>query len=236
MMHEKLLKEIDGGNVLDVGCGPGQFTGTLAGSLRSFKTITGVDVDEDSLKEARSNFPGKSFIFIRSGSQDLPFQNDHFDMVVISNALHHVEDPEASLAEMKRVLKSGGYFLVNELLRDELTDAQESHMLHHHLRQEIDKILGVNHNPTYHRADLINLVNNVGLQERVIAEFSPDDGMARDSENMLEFTRKLDLWIEALDGHPEKSKFRERGEALKNRIKEFGISRPPQMLILGKKM
>jgi len=236
MIHEKLLKEIDGGNVLDVGCGSGQFTGTLASSLQSFQTITGVDVDEDSLKEARNNFPGKSFRFIRSGSQNLPFQDENFDMVVISNALHHVEDPEASLAEMKRVLKSGGHFLVNELLRDELTNAQESHMLHHHLRQEIDNILGISHNQTYHRNDLIRLVNDLELYDRVIVEFSPDDSMARDPENILEFTRKLDNWIRVLDGQPEKSSFRERGEVLKKRIKEFGICRPPQMLILGKKL
>ena len=157
-------------------------------------------------------------------------------MVVISNVIHHVEDPGASLAEMKRVLKSGGYFLINELHRDQLSDAQESHMLHHHLRQEIDNILGISHNQTYHRDDLIRLVNDLELHDRVIVEFSPDDSKARDPENILEFTRKLDDWIGALDGQPEKSNFQERGEVLKNRIKEFGISRPPQMLILGKKL
>jgi hypothetical protein len=147
-----------------------------------------------------------------------------------------VVDPAASLVEMKRVLKTGGHFLVNELHRDGLTDAQESHMLHHHLRSEIDNILGISHNQTYHRDDLIKLVNDLDLHDRVIVEFSPDDSMARNPENILEFTRKLDDWIRALDGRPQKSTFLERGEALKNRINEFGISRPPQMLILGKKM
>lgn len=39
---------------------------------------------------------------------DLPYQSDHFDLVVCSGVVHHTPDPDRSLAELFRVLKPGG--------------------------------------------------------------------------------------------------------------------------------
>ena len=53
MIFKQLLAGIDGGDVLDVGCGSGQFTAVLVSSLATFRSITGVDLDEVVLEEAR---------------------------------------------------------------------------------------------------------------------------------------------------------------------------------------
>ncbi len=235
MVFEKLLQGIDGGRVLDVACGTGQFTKALAGSLNSFDSITGVDVDETFLSEARHKFRSEKFFFLVASSQQLPFEDECFDLVAISKALHHVEDPEATLAEMKRVLRVGGQFLINEMHREGLTQAQESHMLYHHLRSEMDNILGISHNHTFHREDLIRLGDRLELKDRVMLEFNPDPAGAKDHENIEEFSRKMDDWIWKLEDYPEKSKFAEKVETLKSRFREHGISRPPQLVILGRK-
>ncbi|MFC2098749.1 class I SAM-dependent methyltransferase [Bacteroidota bacterium] len=235
MIFEKLLGDIDAGNVLDVGCGSGQFTEILVGKLRSFNTITGIDVDEESLSEAVEKFHNDKFRFLKAGSQELPFEDESFDLVVISKALHHVEDPEASLGEMKRVLRAGGYFMINEMHRDQLTDSQESHKLYHHLRSEIDNILGISHNQTFYREDLLKLSDGLGLRERTILEFSPPPDNAKDPENISEFIQKMDGWMHWLDGHSKRSSFEKRVEDLKSRFRKYGISRPPQLVILGKK-
>lgn len=235
MVFEKILGDIDGGEVLDVGCGSGQFMDILVRSLKSFRSITGVDVDEKSLDQARKKYPGAEFRFLHMALTQLPFDKESFDLVAISKALHHVEDPEFTLKEMKRVLRSGGYLLINEMHRDQLTDTQESHMLYHHFRSEIDNILGISHNHTFHREDLIRLGNSLELQDRVMLEYSPDASKAKNPANIEEFNSKLDYWMQWLEGHPEKSKYDQRVDALKSRFREYGISRPPQMIIVGKK-
>ena len=235
MIFEKLLGKIDAEQVLDVGCGSGQFTEILVGTLRSFKTVTGIDVDVESLSEAAEKFGNDKYRFLNAGSQELPFEDESFDLVVISKALHHVEDPHASLEEMKRVLKTGGYFLINEIHRDQLTDPQESHKLYHHLRSEIDNILGISHNHTFYREDLLKLADSLGLRDRTILEFSPPADRAMDPENISEFIRKMDGWMQWLDGHSERSSFEKRVDDLKDRFMKYGISRPPQLVILGKK-
>ena len=235
MVFDKILGNIDGGNILDVGCGYGQFIEILVTSLKSYTTVTGVDVDDDSLGEVRKKFPGENFRFLKAGSAELPFRDDAFDFVVISKALHHVEDAGASLAEMKRVLMAGGYFMINEMHRDQLTPAQESHMLYHHLCSDIDRELGISHNYTFHRDEIIRFADLLDLDERIIVEFSPQENRALDRDNIREFIGKTEDWMHSLDGHPQKQHFLERIKQLQHRFKQYGISRPPQMVILGKK-
>jgi ubiquinone/menaquinone biosynthesis C-methylase UbiE len=233
VVFKKLLEKINGGEVLDVGCGTGQFIGILLECLGSFSSFTGVDVDVESLAEARENYPGNNYRFLESGSDNLPFENECFDLVSISKALHHVEDPVATLDEMKRVLKPGGYLIINEMHRNNLTQAQKSHMMYHHLRADIDNMLGISHNYTFTREHILRLSGRLELGERVIAEFSPDASRARQPEEIKEFSRKMDGWLTGLDGHEGLDGIRQQVDSLKERFLEHGISRQPQLVILG---
>ena len=235
MIFKKLLSEIDGGMILDVGCGSGQFTGILVKYLASYETITGVDVDEKTLREAGKNFPGKEFIFHTASAQDLPFDEGSFDTAVISRALHHMENPVRTLEEMHRVLRPGGYLLINEMTREVSTDAQESHLLYHHLRSEIDNALGISHNHTFKKDDLIRLGSGLRLNDMQIHEFIPETEHVGMEENILEFSGKLDAWMEELEGQPRRNEFVRRIEQVRKRIKSHGISRPPQLVIFGRR-
>ena len=235
MIFKELLSGINGGKVLDYGCGSGQFIEILIQSLGSFDSVTGVDVDESVLQEAGTMFKGKAFRFIKTSSLSLPFEDGSFDFVTISKALHHVENDRHALVEMKRVLKQGGYFLIIEMIRDGLSASQQSYLLYHHLRSEIDQLLGVSHNTTYFRSDLHDLIYYVGLEDLVVTEHQPEEPAPKDPANVDEYIARMTGWLDEIAEHPERENFNKRMAVLQEHFRENGISRPTQIIALGKK-
>lgn len=235
MIFQELLSGIKGGKILDVGCGSGQFIEILIGSLGSFESVTGVDVDGVALKEAGSKFPGDAFQFLLASSQSLPFTQGTFDLVSISKALHHVEDDRQTILEMKRVLKEGGYFLVNEMIRDDLSVPQQSYLRFHHLRSDIDRLIGVSHHQTYYRSDLMDLIGLAGLQDLIVREYQPEEVPPHDPVSVGEFIARMNGWLDELAGHPLQMEYADRIEVLRKHIRENGITRPTHVMALGRK-
>ena len=92
-----------GMSVLDVACGPGYVSAT-AKELGAVST--GVDFSEKMIGIAKQTFPGISFF--QGDAQNLAFEKDSFDRVLINFGLLHISRPEKACAEACRVLKSGG--------------------------------------------------------------------------------------------------------------------------------
>lgn len=92
-----------GCRVLDVGCGAGQTLITCYGDRRSF----GVDVDLDALRLGRSLT--KQVSYVCAAAEHLPFYDGGFDVVVARVSLPY-SDLGRSLQEIRRVLKTGGFF------------------------------------------------------------------------------------------------------------------------------
>jgi len=98
-------------DVLDVGCGVGITDGHLRGEFRS---LSGVDVSDGMLGEARKANPGN-----RYDSYDgahLPYPADSFDVAFAISVLHHVSvaDRRAFCAEIARVVRPGGMVAIFE--------------------------------------------------------------------------------------------------------------------------
>lgn len=105
-----------GVNVLDVGCGTGDFLRLLA-PLVSPGTVVGVDLSETMIAEAcqRSAEHADNLSFRVGSVMELPFPAASFDRVIATQLLLHVPDPLKSLAEIKRVLASSGVISVTEI-------------------------------------------------------------------------------------------------------------------------
>jgi SAM-dependent methyltransferase len=94
-----------GSKVIDVGCGAGALTVGLAGIVGA-ENVAGVDPSEPFVVEARTRVPGAD---LRVGpAESLPFEDATFDASLSQLVFHFVQDPAASVAEMRRVTRPGG--------------------------------------------------------------------------------------------------------------------------------
>jgi demethylmenaquinone methyltransferase / 2-methoxy-6-polyprenyl-1,4-benzoquinol methylase len=108
--------------VLDLGCGTGDLTINIALLGGANVALTGLDYSQPMLELARRKANnagiGERVQFIHGEATHLPFPDGHFDGVGISFAFRNLtyKNPlgPAHLAEVKRVLKSGGRYVIVE--------------------------------------------------------------------------------------------------------------------------
>ena len=94
--------------VLDVGCGNGMWTASVAARTPSGATV-GLDVSAGMLASARGRAP--SARWCQGDATALPFGDGVADAVLALWMLYHVPDKARALGEVTRVLKQGGRFL-----------------------------------------------------------------------------------------------------------------------------
>src|SRR5580765_873099 len=92
---------------IDVGCGNGAFTDLLFRRCAPGE-VQGIDPSESQLAFARGR-PGVEGATFRIGNDmSLPFDNDRFDVAVMALVIFFVPDPAKGVAEMMRVVRTGG--------------------------------------------------------------------------------------------------------------------------------
>ena len=104
-----------GERVLDLACGTGIVTRSVAPIVGRERTVTGLDISPGMLEVARSLTPsGGAKVEWREGSgTELPFEDDSFDLVLCQQGLQFFPDHSVGLREMKRVLAAGGRAVVS---------------------------------------------------------------------------------------------------------------------------
>lgn len=100
-----------GSEVLDVGCGNGFIAHHLSAMLGT--SVTGIDVADST--EAPIDYR-------RYDGRGFPAPDSSFDAVVLAYVLHHAQDLQAMLEEMKRVLRPGGVAIIYEDIPETLWD------------------------------------------------------------------------------------------------------------------
>src|SRR2546427_8425088 len=91
--------------VLELGCG----TGVLLADLKQkYRFVVGSDVSREMMQAAWK----LGALLVAGDGSTLPFGRASFDLVICRGVLHHVPDRRAALAEIHRVLRPGGEFIL----------------------------------------------------------------------------------------------------------------------------
>lgn len=93
--------------ILDVGCGTGNYTVSLASKGHSFY---GVDPSEIMLNEARQK--SNSIFWTQAIAENLPFGYEFFGAALSTLTIHHWQNLEKGFTEIYRVIKQGGNFVI----------------------------------------------------------------------------------------------------------------------------
>ena len=230
---QDILANIPAGRVLDVATGGGGFIHFLLEGLKDYTEIIGVDNNERAQAAFEEAFKDKPNIrFQMMDAAHLDFDSDSFDLVCISNSLHHFDDPQAVLRQMERVLRPGGHLLVSEMYRDGQTETQMTHVHLHHWWAAVDTVNGVTHHETYRRDELVGLVSGLGLKEMALYDLSDLNEDPKNPEISAELNPVFERYIQRAEGHPD---LQSRGEELRQRVAEIGFHSASTLVMVGKK-
>lgn len=227
-----LLGHVSGGKVLDVATGNGNFIQILMDGLTNCDNITGIDTKDGLEVVFDANFKNQSVHYKKMDAATLQIADATFDTVCISNSLHHMPELDRTLKEMLRVLKPGGHFIISEMYRDNQSAAQMSHVYLHHWWAAIDQTQGIFHGETFSRAEILELVANLGLVEMRMYDLYEANENPHSPEILAELEPVIERYIQRADRYPELQK---RGEELRQRVNETGFDGATTLFLIGRK-
>ncbi|MBO0853669.1 MAG: class I SAM-dependent methyltransferase [Nocardia sp.] len=114
---ERTLRLRSARTLLDIGCGPGNFTLYLSRRLGSGAHAIGLDFSVPMLEQARADNVGPGVSYVRADARRLPFPDGGFDAVCCFGSLYLIEDPMVAAGEMIRVLAPGGRISISTSYR-----------------------------------------------------------------------------------------------------------------------
>ena len=105
--NELLTEDIMHKKLLDAGCGTGWFS---KWACDRGADVTSMDLGEGLLTQVAAKCASKRVV---GSILDIPFNDESFDIIVSSEVIEHTPNPDKAIAELYRVLKSGGIMLLS---------------------------------------------------------------------------------------------------------------------------
>jgi ubiquinone/menaquinone biosynthesis C-methylase UbiE len=144
------------GSVLDVACGPGILSAAIAATAR---VGVAFDLTRILLEMAaqRCAAAGRHNVSFREGNAtQMPFADARFDAAVTRLSVHHFDRPARVFAEVSRVLRSGGSFVVADVVSSAIAAESE-------LQNAIEILRDPSHTRMLPAAELTALIQGAGF-------------------------------------------------------------------------
>jgi ubiquinone/menaquinone biosynthesis C-methylase UbiE len=220
--------------VLDIGTG-------LGGLVNEFLEIfpegnfVGIESDETVFEHYKKHGEEPAFEIKIMDAEKMGFEDNSFDIVILSNTFHHIKNKGKIFDEIKRVLKDDGVFILGEMRSDDLSQKQKNHRDLHHLSAEIDMHNGIYHEKTYTEEEIVDFVSD--YFDVLLTDYLDYERDVSDYADMVNKLRDiLDKKIDNLDiNTDEKNALSNKSDEILENILENGKDIPTMVILTLKK-
>ena len=210
--------------VLEIGCGTGRVTKHLRKALPDSCTLIASDISEDMLAFAKEKLKDQNIQWEIIDAQSLPFEDNSIDGVVSCFAFMFVEDKAKAFAEVHRVLKKGGFFLLSLWDKLELNGPSDTYrkIVKEYIPENLPKIYGLPYS-LYEKDELENYLRNAGFvnikveQDQKMAKADSVKeaafGLSRGGSLYNEIMSRNPAWVDEIQEKLEKELTKKYGDA-----------------------
>jgi ubiquinone/menaquinone biosynthesis C-methylase UbiE len=103
------ISDLNGKSILDLGCGTGQFAKFCIENGAS--KVLGVDISRNMIEKANKDNKHEKIEYFCISIEDLELQDEKFDIIISSLAVHYIEDYPALIKKVSRLLNKNGEFI-----------------------------------------------------------------------------------------------------------------------------
>lgn len=148
--YQAAIELVRGKVVLDIASGSGYGTALLG---ETAKEVIGVDVDEPTVQYAAKNYAARNVSFKVGDGIRIPLDDASVDVVVSFETIEHIDNYRKFMAEVKRVLKPEGLFLLSTPNDAEFIEGNHFH-IHEFEQKELETLVAryFDHTKSYYQA------------------------------------------------------------------------------------
>jgi ubiquinone/menaquinone biosynthesis C-methylase UbiE len=220
------LGNYDAATLLDVGVGRGDFLKFVINSFHSWKSAAGIDNDPEALQLAKKEFEDSQVILVLGSALAMPFMDNYFDTVTMSNALHHIENLTTLFSETARICKPKGMVIINEMINESYSDVHENYMLYHRFISDIDNQQGKYHRETYALKEMLSLIKTPRFQLIDYFIHAEAAGDIMDKKEIEKISDRMRRKVALLRGSDYYYFYENKANEIINRFMKTGILRP----------
>ncbi|AIQ64827.1 hypothetical protein PSTEL_18620 [Paenibacillus stellifer] len=155
--------------ILDIGCGGGIYTKAMAAA--GARRVTGLDSSAEMLKGAAQNCEGlRNVEFVWGDAVNTGMARESYDIVLERAVIHHLQNPVDSFREVERVLKPGGYLIVQDRTPDDCLQPRSQEHIRGYFFEKFPRLLELDIRRRPSGAMVRDAINNSGLA--LVKEFT----------------------------------------------------------------
>ncbi|MFH0921320.1 MAG: class I SAM-dependent methyltransferase [Fibrobacterota bacterium] len=226
------LKALKSARMADIATGKGAFLEFLTSNIGRYHEIVGIDIDPADLGIAAKVSKRRGKVSFKvCNAERLPFPDNHFDLIGLSNALHHIENIPVVFKEIQRVLKKSGWLLVNEMNYDRTNQAQKMHQKCHAFRARVENLHGKTHRPVWKKMAIVNTLRKYFPEWKRVYFYYPGETYHKGNPiTVKQQLGKINAALQSCKGLKEYSSLLNKAKKIRKELNQYGVRHPSYTL------